>query len=364
MYMQLGWEKSMSFIQDRDNIEFIRETSDKALDQMSEFNVVPTPMNYHVWYTHSAGSDLALSGAINGLIGKATRFSTEVCENLYQRFFSGEMTQSALEEAGQSIQKELVKIVKTLKDSGDNTSEYSSSLTGHMDNLENLEAGSEISAILQQILADTRRMQERSQQMEADLKASSQEIQKLQSSLEAVRQENMTDMLTNIGNRKCFEDKLEHAFKDCESNQSGMSLLIADVDHFKKFNDTWGHQVGDQVLKAVAHVMKLRIGEKGTPARFGGEEFCVVLPNTEIGEAIELADAIREAVSQRSMKRKSTGERIGKITVSLGVSEFHAGDSKSDIIARADNALYLAKKSGRNCVKAEFDLEEKIAKTA
>ncbi|MFC7050755.1 GGDEF domain-containing protein [Emcibacter nanhaiensis] len=354
----------MSFIQDRDDIEFIRETSDKALDQMSEYNVVPTPMNYHVWYTHSAGSDLSLSSTINSLIGKTTRFSSEICENLYQRFFSGEMTQSALEEAGQSIQKELVKIAQTLKESGDSTSEYSSSLTGHMDNLENIEAGSEISAILYQILADTRRMQEKSQKMEADLKASSQEIQKLQSSLAAVRQENMTDMLTNIGNRKCFENELDHAFKECEANQTGMSLLIGDVDHFKKFNDTWGHQVGDQVLKAVAHVMKLRIGEKGTPARFGGEEFCVVLPDVEIAEAVELADAIRESVSQRSMKRKSTGERIGKITVSFGVAEYRAGDRKSDIIARADEALYLAKKSGRNLVKAEIDLEQKIAKTA
>ncbi|WP_321391078.1 GGDEF domain-containing protein [Emcibacter sp.] len=354
----------MSFIQDRDDIEFIRETSDKALDLMSDYNIVPTPMNYHVWYTHSAGSDLALSGAINGLVGKATRFSTEICENLYQRFFSSELSQTAVEEAGQSIQKELVKIVKTLKESGESTTEYSTSLNDHLDSLENMQGGSEISVILKEILSDTRKMQERSQKMEADLKSSSQEIQKLQSSLEAVRQENKTDMLTNIGNRRCFEDRLDQAFRECEKNQKEMCLLIGDIDHFKQFNDTWGHQVGDQVLKAVAHVMKLRVGEKGTPARFGGEEFCVVLPDTTIEEAVEMADAIRESVSQRSMKRKSTGERIGKITVSFGVARYHQGDRKPEIIGRADEALYLAKKSGRNCVKTEFDLAQKIRKTA
>ncbi|WP_417318295.1 GGDEF domain-containing protein [Emcibacter sp.] len=348
----------MSFIQDRDDIEFIRETSDKALDFMSEYNIVPTPMNYEIWYTYSAGSDLALSGAINGLIGKATRFNTEICENLYQRFFSAEMSQAAIEESGQSIQKELVKILKTLKENGDSTSEYNSSLTGHMDYLENIKAGGEIAAILKNILADTQRMQEKSHKMEADLKSSSQEIQKLQSSLEAVRQESMTDMLTNIGNRKCFENELDRAFRDCEKHGKGLSLLIGDIDYFKLFNDTWGHQVGDQVLKAVAHIMKLRVGDKGIPARFGGEEFCVVLPETAISDALEMAEAIRDSVSQRSMKRKSTGERIGKITVSFGVAEYHSGDNKSEIIGRADEALYLAKKAGRNCIKSEFDLQQ------
>ena len=103
--------------------------------------------------------------------------------------------------------------------------------------------------------------------------------------------------------------------------------------------------------------MKLRVGDNGTPARYGGEEFVIVLPGLSLDEATALANAIRESVAMRSMKRKSTGERLGKITVSFGIAQLRKGDSKSHILERADNALYLAKNSGRNCVKTERDLE-------
>ena len=294
----------MSFIQDRDDIEFIRETSDKALDMMAAHNIVPLPMNYHIWYTYSSGEDLALSQLIDGMVAKNKNFSREVCENLYERFFSGQAAQSAVTEAGQSIQKELAKIAQTLKESGDSTSAFSISLKDHLGSLAKIDGGRELMEILAAIVQDTKTMQEKNLKMEAELKASSQEIQKLQNNLKAVQQENLTDMLTNIGNRKCFEEKFDEAFKRCSASGENMCLVIGDIDFFKRFNDTWGHSVGDQILKAVAHVMKLRVGDNGTPARYGGEEFVIVLPGLSLDEATALANAIRESVAMRSMNAR------------------------------------------------------------
>jgi len=346
----------MSFIINNDDIEFVRETSDKTLDLMSQHNIVPSPSNYHVWYTFASGSDLSLTQTISAMIDKGKSFSTEVCNNIYQKFFSGHLEQSAIEEAGNGIQQELVKIAHSLKDTSQGTADYSETLQEHLNNLDGLQGGAELSVILNAIMADTSKMEQQTRKLESDLKASSQEIQKLQTNMETLRHESMTDALTNIGNRKMFEEKVAQAIKESNADSSELALIIGDVDHFKKFNDNWGHHVGDQVLKAVAHVLKTRVGEKGSTARYGGEEFVVVMPNTTTDQAAEIANMVRESVSQRSMKRKSTGEKLGKITVSFGIAQYRAGEKRDSFLKRADEALYFAKNTGRNKVVTEHEV--------
>ena len=125
---------------------------------------------------------------------------------------------------------------------------------------------------------------------------------------------------------------------------------MIDIDHFKRFNDQFGHQTGDQVLRLVATTLKSTIRDSDLAARYGGEEFVVVLPETELDGAMFLAEKIRRSVYDKKLLRKSTNEIIGRVTASIGVGIYRAGETADQFVDRVDGYLYEAKRHGRNCV--------------
>ena len=132
---------------------------------------------------------------------------------------------------------------------------------------------------------------------------------------------------------------------------------MTDVDHFKHFNDSYGHLTGDQVLRLVAMSVKQNVKGQDIAARYGGEEFAVVLPNTVLRSAITVAEHIRRAVMTKELMKRSTGENLGRITVSIGVAALRPGETPQALIERADGCLYAAKRAGRNRVISEADPE-------
>jgi len=344
--------------------EYIRETSDKALDLMSIHNVIPSPSNYQVWYQYVSEDNMSLNNAINEMIKKRKSFTSKVSDNLYERFFSNDQEQSIITNTGQNIQAELVKIAKSVREINNGTAKYSASLGDSLRGMDNIPGGTELKSIISDLLIDTKDMASSNNAAQQKLQESAKTVQKLQTTLEAVRQESLTDMLTNIGNRKAFEDNLKTVIKQTIEKENELCLIIGDIDHFKNFNDTWGHHVGDQVLKAVAHSMKTRVGDMGMAARYGGEEFVILMPDISLEKACELADNIRLSISQRSMKRKSTGESIGKITCSFGVAKYRLNEHRNDFIERADAALYRSKSNGRNMITTEDETSMNVVKIA
>ena len=138
-----------------------------------------------------------------------------------------------------------------------------------------------------------------------------------------------------------------------------LSVLIADIDHFKHFNDTYGHQLGDQVLKLVARTLTKSVKGRDTPARYGGEEFAIILPQTRLKDASVVADQIRQTITRHKLVGKESGDDYGVITLSFGASQYRPGEPLGNLVRRADAALYHAKRSGRNRVSTEemVDLE-------
>jgi diguanylate cyclase len=130
---------------------------------------------------------------------------------------------------------------------------------------------------------------------------------------------------------------------------------MTDIDHFKKFNDSFGHQTGDQVLRLVALAVKQNVKGQDIACRYGGEEFGVILPRTNLRQAVVVADHIRQSVMSKELVKRSTGENLGRITISIGVSCWRRGDNQQSIIERADASLYAAKRGGRNLVRCESD---------
>lgn len=339
------------------NIEFAHSNSEDSLQLMLDYQIPPTPENYQLWYTHTAQSDLNLSRVIDNLVTKKAPFDEKLNHKLYEKFFSREDETKALTETGVTFQKEVAKIVSMIKEVGENTSNHSAALSQHVDSLSDFEGASELKDVIKLILNDTNKIKEQSDKLEGKLMESSSTISELQNNLDNARLESRTDALTNIGNRKFFDEKLLEMMQLYKKEKQPFSLIIGDIDHFKKFNDTFGHQIGDQVLKVVAHVLKTESCDIGFPARYGGEEFAILLPDTDTAGAMIVADQIRKLISHKTIKNKNTGQNFGKITMSLGVAKITGAEPAVDLITRADAALYLAKENGRNRIQSEFDLE-------
>ncbi len=197
-------------------------------------------------------------------------------------------------------------------------------------------------------------------ELEKRLDLSSIVMNDLQSDLERIRKEAVTDGLTGLANRKSFDDQISRLWNDCRKHGNTFSLLLVDIDHFKSFNDTHGHQIGDQVLRLVAMTMINEVKGQDMAARYGGEEFAIILPGTNINAAKTVGDNLRKAIEQKEIVNKATGNQLGRITVSVGAAQFFSMESVEDLIFRADKALYASKNKGRNQVTVADSPHESI----
>lgn len=200
-------------------------------------------------------------------------------------------------------------------------------------------AGAAVFNAMDQILGANTELQQRLEVAEKQLAVQAAEIK-------AHESEARTDSLTGLSNRRAFDDELKRRISEWQRKATPCSLILLDVDLFKKFNDTHGHQVGDEVLRQVAKVLTVQCREMDVPCRYGGEEFGVILPATDAATACKVAERIRAAIEAATTVCDS---KKLKITCSLGVADFAAADDIPLLIRRADDALYVSKKAGRNC---------------
>ena len=252
---------------------------------------------------------------------------------------------------------EIDDVMSLLTDALGMSASYDASLNGASEKLSAAKTPDQVKGVVESLLRSTREMHETNKALEERLMLSKNEISNLQQSLEAIRAESLTDPLTGLGNRKYFDRMIETAVQDALATGEPLSLLMFDIDHFKSFNDSYGHLTGDQVLRLVGMSLKQTIKGQDITARYGGEEFAVVLPSTALRQALTVADHIRRAVMAKELKKKSTGEILGRVTISVGVSMLKPGDDPDALIERADACLYAAKRNGRNRVICEVDPE-------
>jgi diguanylate cyclase len=183
-------------------------------------------------------------------------------------------------------------------------------------------------------------------QLAAQVKAIEEEAQSAKADLDVQREKALRDSLTELPNREAYSERVFDEFKRWQRYQRPLSLAVCDIDHFKRINDTYGHQAGDRVLKVLSRGIAKRLREVDFIARYGGEEFVLILPETEAEQALGALDKIREAIAQTPFHFK---EEPVQITLSMGITEFCEGDTVESAFARADKQLYVAKEKGRNC---------------
>lgn len=340
-----------------DTMEQAAEYVRIALPLMTKHNVPATPINYAIWYEYVTGRNGDLKQAVDGVVTSARRFSDELSRELYRRFLADEDPDS-LSEAREGLRKILAELMDYLAKAGGHTSRYGEVLETYSKRLVDQLDVEEIHRIVNGVLSETKTMKASSQALRERLEVTTQELDNLREEFQRVRQEAATDPLTGVANRKTFDDALMQAALKASEKGTSLCLLMIDVDHFKRFNDEYGHIVGDEVLKLVAQTLTMNVKGGDLVARYGGEEFAVILPDTPLRGALSVAENIRSRFDGQSFKRKSTGKSIGNLTISLGTALYKSGEPLTALVQRADAALYHAKEHGRNKVSSEEALRK------
>ena len=253
-------------------------------------------------------------------------------------------------KASASLGKELTRVLELIRAHLKSNDAYSKVLSAAQARLETLTEPEQIRVVVNLLVAENERMRLETADLKDKLETSEKEINTLRANLSSAEEEVLRDGLTNVGNRRAFDKVLAAEVGKAHKEQLPLSLVMCDIDHFKKVNDTFGHAVGDEVLKMFARTLSDTVRDGDVVARYGGEEFAIVLPSTTQRSAATLAERVRAQFEQKRLTIRSTNQNLGQVTASFGVAELDDGETPEQLTARADQKLYDAKKAGRNRV--------------
>jgi diguanylate cyclase len=321
-----------------------------AIEMMEKANVWPTALNFELWLHMAADPESPLAKEIQRRLSASETITEAVSEELAQTFLPKARLHDQIRDAGNLLSQEMASVSRVIQAAQRTSEVYGEHLAGA-----NRDLGTELDenglrTIVRDLTKATTEVQTENEQLEKRLADSTAEVGRLREHLIQVRRDATIDGLTNLANRKSFDEELARACAEADESGGKLSLAVLDIDYFKKFNDTWGHQTGDQVLRYVASVIG-RVGASPRfAARYGGEEFAVIFAG-EVGAQVEKTLAeILEEVSSRRLKRRSTNEDLGAVTVSAGFADRRPGEIPASLVDRADEALYASKREGRNRV--------------
>ena len=292
---------------------------------------------------------------INELLTRNGTLSNADVDHIYETYISAQRFTDRIDHVGSQVMDEIEQVMAMIGAAAGNASSYGKNLANVTQSLGIAADEPAVRSIVESLVQATKDMEKNNRTLEERLKASTKEVMQLQENLETVRTESLTDPLTSLANRKYFDDALARAIAEAQAKDEQLSLMMTDIDHFKRFNDSYGHLTGDQVLRLVAMAVKQNVKGQDTAARYGGEEFAIVLPNTVLYAATTVADHIRRTVMVKKLVKRSTGQSLGRVTISVGVATLRPGDTPQTLIERADTCLYAAKRNGRNRVISEAD---------
>lgn len=337
------------------DFDYATSTADRANRLMTQHGVPPTPDNFSVWFYYVMGGSLTLKKTMDILIANKRKFDSAVNRDLYITYVNPHSSTSG------DFPEQLRGVIESAKDF---------LATAISDNRTQMETLGEVSSqckptsdprpIIEMLVKELSRATTRSSALEANFLQTTKDLDEIKDSLKQAEQHSNTDALTGLANRRALEAFLRSAQITAMEAGTPLSILMIDIDHFKKFNDSYGHQVGDQVLRLVGKVLQESVRDCDLAARYGGEELMAILPGAALEACAEAAERIRRRICEARLTRRATGEEISSLTVSIGVAQFRMGETADGMIERCDKALYQAKRSGRNQTVKE-SAEEEIA---
>lgn len=348
-----------------DSLNASYQNAERAIASLKSAGLVASPKNLELWFLFAENRNPALARDFH----RATRADGTILQSDADALYDAHVLKQGLSrdliDLIQRFEDEMTKIADVVESTGANASGNSEKLRFLSSELKRSAAENPaLSALMDSVLSVAKSVREANERLEDQLARSSDEVVTLRRNIENIQQEAMLDPLTGVKNRKTFDLELARLIRTAHDTGEPLALIMADVDHFKQFNDRWGHQTGDHVLRLVADVMNANIKGQDVLARYGGEEFAIILPGTTLSNAVMLADRIRKAVESRRLKKRRTDEDLGVVTLSMGASLLQWNDTAESLIERADSLLYAAKNSGRNCVVDEESMATSDASTS
>lgn len=322
----------------------------QAMQHLEKDELVPTPDNFAVFYGYYSDTNPNLKMSMGALLDQYGKLTQSQCTELFLAHLSLEAENKVLQSAATNIADEIKSVMSVLETSATNSDQFNETLNTFTGTLQSNVSLDQIRAAVSRVANETRVMAEQNQRLHAQLTHSTQELTEMRYNLDEVRKASLVDPLTNVGNRKYFDAELVRVIEESEEAGTPLSMLIGDIDHFKKFNDTFGHLIGDEVLKLVAKTLVENLKGRDIIARYGGEEFVILLPQTTVQDAERVGNQLRSILATKQVRRRRTNETLGVVTISLGATQYVSKEDSDAFIDRADAALYEAKQTGRNKV--------------
>ncbi|MCG9581019.1 GGDEF domain-containing protein [Vibrio tubiashii] len=321
----------------------------KAVPLMMKNHVAATPANYALWYTYVDNAIPQLNRELDSVVENYGVCPPAAGEQLYNNYVASRSETDML-ELRTNIEILVNEVASSMTDTLTDTSQFSQLIDKSFDNLERVEGEAmsmdEVMTVIRQLVVESREIRHSTRFLNNQLETATKEINLLKTQLAEVQQDALFDALTSLYNRRAFDNDISTLTR----SEQKMCLILADIDHFKSFNDTYGHLFGDTVIKGIARRLQLSCRDGIQAYRFGGEEFALIVPNKTLRIARQFGESLRRAVEKLSIKDRRTAQQVGNITISMGVAELQPGESAESLIERADKLLYEAKELGRNRV--------------
>ncbi|MEI7443880.1 MAG: diguanylate cyclase [Burkholderiales bacterium] len=323
----------------------------RTLPLMSRHAAGYAPDSYAVWYEYVRGGNAALRAEVDALVAACERLSHEVTFELHQKHLA-DTNEESVRKAGAGLLELMSTVRSSVEAASSDATEFDAQLAAFGEGINEASSAEAMRRHVDTMRGDVDRMNRSLSSLTSRLEASHQEVSRLQNELRRAREEAQLDPLSGIMNRRGFDSELHRLCRAATEPGGSLCLVMVDIDHFKKINDTYGHPFGDQVIRAVGQALSQLTQRKDVAARYGGEEFALLLPDTPLAGARDVADRIRAAIARGTIKR-GNGDALGGVTISAGVAQFLRGEDPQSLVARADRALYASKQGGRNRVSVD-----------
>jgi diguanylate cyclase len=318
-----------------------------ALSKLSEFKLPLSAKNLALLFTYASGANAHLNSVIDDALKQSGQLDEGTTEKLFATYVCGcEPMQD--EKLQSELLNAVAQVLGSIVDFAGHAALSDKTLEHHLQTLASTRDPADVLRIAAEIISDTRSLVEASRSLEETMRQSTVEIEGLREELDYAREQATRDTLTGLHNRRGFDKEIAQALQNFEQEGEGFCLMMLDVDHFKKVNDTHGHLVGDKVLIGISNLLVKQMRGSDYLARFGGEEFAILLYGNQLASAFTVAENLRSSVERLKLKHIKSGKTLDPINVSLGVACCRSGESEVDLIQRCDKALYRAKELGRN----------------
>lgn len=331
----------------QDTAELAAQYLREAIPLMVKHSIPPTPYNYALWYNYVSKRDPILNQAIENALDSHGTCTPEITEELFTQHIIDDHL-GASKDLQDSLKSMMLDLQGQVESTIKGTDDFKQILDKSNQDLNKPESLNELPNIITGLLSGTEKISQTTQAFRQHVVEANKEVEQLKLELKRSQRQAQSDALTGLYNRRFLDDYLEKLVKTKEALSS--YAVLCDIDHFKSFNDSYGHNVGDQVIKRVASLLKKSVIGAEISARYGGEEFLLVIKATAHETVMQRTEKMRKAIETIVLKDRKQGTQIRRITASFGIAKFNGKEDVTDWVERADKALYQAKNDGRNRV--------------